>query len=154
MLDCLFQLVSIDHVSTIFVNSCEIRPQLFNLRLVCHFDKHIHGCFLEFTHTSERLESFQSWSVECRRLEIRIILVFHIICFFHHFHPWVTQRSSGSKSFAWVCHKQLWYQVFHFSCNYLELFMFKVIICILNFLENFPSILTLERQIPTHEYVQ
>jgi len=60
----LLELISIDHMSAIFIDSFEVFFKIFNLSLVSHFYKHICGSLLQFRNTFVFPESHESFYIE------------------------------------------------------------------------------------------
>lgn len=60
----LLELISIDHMSTVFINSFKVFFKIFNLSLVGHFDKHICSGLLQFRNTFVLSESHESIHIE------------------------------------------------------------------------------------------
>ena len=60
----MLQLISIDKARSVFINLYELFPEVLDTILVCHLNKHVHGCLLELTDAPERRQTLKNVLVE------------------------------------------------------------------------------------------
>ena len=134
-------------MSAIFVDSLKIFFKIFNLRFICHFNKHICCSLLEFTNTFVLSQSLKNLDVKlgtCSTLSPLFLI----------FDPIVFKGSLSSKPLFWIYNKELFDQIFGCIRNIVEFDVIKMEFAAFDLCKNFISILSLERKISTHKNIK